>query len=171
MLYDLLKIGVSIFFNVLNMLLGGKLPPFGSACALVEKDGLYLVVELPRGRIVFPGGFMNWNEQPQQTAEREGREETGLQLRVLELISVYSAPSRRITRLSTVSFAYRAEVVGGDLRKNIEGRPHWLSESELRRRMGPSALRVLDDWQKQKQAGPFARQPDPTCNFQQAELT
>lgn len=172
MLYDLLKICVSIFFNVLNKFLGGKLPPFGSACALVEKDGLYLVVELPRGRIVFPGGFMTWNEQPRQTAEREGREETGLQLHVLELINVYSAPSPRITQLSTVSFAYRAEVVGGELRKNIEGRPHWLSESELRQRMGPSALRVLDDWLcKQKKAPQPSEQTDTSCNFKPAELT
>ncbi len=58
MLYDLLKICVSIFFNILNTLLGGKLPPLSSAAVIVEEDNRYLVVELPRGRIVFPGGFM-----------------------------------------------------------------------------------------------------------------
>lgn len=172
MLYDLLKICVSISFNVLNKLLGGKLPPFGSACVLVENDGRYLVVELPRGRIVFPGGFMTWNEQPQQTAAREGREETGLQLRVLELISVYSAPSRKFTQLSTVSFAYRAEVIGGELRNNIEGRPHWLSESALRPRMEANALRVLDDClRKQKRPAQSSEQADTPCNFKQVELT
>lgn len=144
MLYHLLKLSVSIFFNLLNKLVGGKLPPFGSACAIVEQDGLYLVVELPGKRIVFPGGFMTWSERPHQAAEREGREETGLHLRAFELVNVHSAPTDRLTRLSTVSFVYRAEVVGGELRKSAEGCPYWLSESELRRCMDASSLRLLD---------------------------
>ncbi len=56
LLYDLLKRGVSLCFNTLNVLLGGNLPPFGSAAVLVEEQDCYLVVELPRGRVVFPGG-------------------------------------------------------------------------------------------------------------------
>lgn len=156
MLYDILKICVSVFFNLLNKLLGGKLPPFGSAFVIVERDGNYLAVELPRGRIAFPGGFMTWREQPTQTAEREGREETGFVLRAVELTGIYSYASTRLTRMSTVSFAYKGEIVGGELRKNIEGRPCWLSESELRRRLSPATLRVLDDYlQHQKQP--------PTC--------
>ena len=38
MLYNMLKICVSVFFNVLNKLMGGKLPPFGTASVIVEKD-------------------------------------------------------------------------------------------------------------------------------------
>src|SRR5579859_1127849 len=82
MLYDLLKKCVSIFFNVLNRVLGGKLPPFSSAGVVVEENGRYLVVELPHNRIVFPGGYMTWRENPQEGAAREGREETGLTLQV-----------------------------------------------------------------------------------------
>ena len=54
LLYDLLKRGVSLCFNTLNVPLGGKLPPFGSAAVIVEEQDCYLVVELPRGRVVFP---------------------------------------------------------------------------------------------------------------------
>ena len=35
-----------------------NLPPFGSAAVIVEKQDCYLVVELPGGRVVFPGGFL-----------------------------------------------------------------------------------------------------------------
>ncbi len=55
MLYDLLKICVSIFFNFLNTLLGGKLPLFSSAAVIVEEDNRYLVVELLGGRTRYPG--------------------------------------------------------------------------------------------------------------------
>lgn len=146
MLYDLLKICVSIFFNVLNILMGGRLPPFGTASVIVESEGRYLVVELPRGRMVFPGGFMSWQEQPAQTAEREGREETGLQLRTRDLIGVYTRNTRRFTQMSNISFVYSAEVVGGRLHKTVEGRPRWLSEDELRQRMDTGSLRLLDDY-------------------------
>jgi ADP-ribose pyrophosphatase YjhB (NUDIX family) len=163
MFYHLLKVSVSIFFNLVNKLLGGKMPPFGSACAIVERDGKYLVVELPGKRIVFPGGFMTWSEHPHQAAEREGREETGLHLRALELINVHSAPTNRLTRMSTVSFVYHAEVIGGELRKSAEGRPHWLSESELRQRMEASSLRLLDAY--------LRRQAQPATTIESDEST
>ena len=118
---------------------------------IVERAGEYLAVVLPRSRVVFPGGLMLWQEQPQQTAEREGREETGLHLHAIELMKVYSNPTSKMTKLSAITFAYTAEVVGGELCKNAEGRPCWLNESELRQRMLPDYLRILDDylaWQK-----------------------
>jgi ADP-ribose pyrophosphatase YjhB (NUDIX family) len=151
MLYDWLKVCVSVFLNVLNKLTGGKMPPLGSACAIVEKDGLFLVVALPRERIVFPGGFMTWYEQPSQTAEREGREETGLRLRARELLNFYARPSAKLTQLSTIRFIFIAEVLGGELRNNIEGRPLWLSESELRQRMDEDDVDILDAYLRSRQ--------------------
>ena len=154
MLYDLLKMCVSVFFNVLNKLMGGKLPPFGTASVIVEKDGHYLAVELPRGRTVFPGGFMTWQEQPSQAAEREGREETGLQLRALDLVGVYANASKHMTQMSNIGFVYSAEVIGGKMRKTLEGRPRWLDEGELRRRMDTGNLRVLDDYLRKQDRQP-----------------
>lgn len=133
------------------------MPPLGSACVLVEQDGRYLAVELPRNRVVFPGGFMTWREQPWQAAEREGHEETGLHLRAIELIGVYPSISTGLTRISNLNFVYRAEVVDGTLRKNIEGCPCWLDESEFRRRTDAAGLRVLDDYLHKR-----AQQTDPS---------
>ncbi len=146
MLYDLLKVCVSIFFNIMNKLMGGKLPPFGSAAVIVEQEERFLVVELPRGRIAFPGGFMNWHETPQQAAQREGKEETGLDLCIDELLNVYNGASTSWTHMSTISFVFIGHVVGGKLQKNIEGTPHWLTEAELRKRMGRGAQRILDEY-------------------------
>jgi ADP-ribose pyrophosphatase YjhB (NUDIX family) len=146
MLYELLKRGVSVFFNTLNILLGGHLPPLGCAAVIVEERDHYLVVELPRGRVVFPGGFMTWREHPAQTAQREAQEETGLLVRVGELIGTYSSTSDRFTSMSTVSSVYAAEVLSGALRPSCEGRPCWLAEEELRMRLTDHSRGILDDY-------------------------
>ena len=146
MLYDMLKQCVSIFFNLFNKLLGGKLPPFGSACVIVESQNHYLVIELPHNRVVFPGGFMNWNETPRQAAEREGREETGLVLRADDLIGYYPSVSDKITNMSTISFVYHAEIVSGALQINVEGHPRWMHEEELRPLLSAHSQHILDDY-------------------------
>jgi ADP-ribose pyrophosphatase YjhB (NUDIX family) len=146
MYYDLLKMCVSICFNILNFLLGGKLPPFGCAAIIVEDEGRYLVVELPRKRLVFPGGFMTWYEQPAQSAAREGKEETGFDLQVDDLIGFYPGISANWLQISSISFVYSGHIVGGMLRNNIEGKPLWLHEEDLRRRMSKQTLKLLDDY-------------------------
>ena len=151
MLYDLLKKIVSICFNLLNKLLGGGLPPFGSVAVIVQQDDRYLTVELPRGRIVFPGGFMKWEETPEQAAQREGKEETGLDLRIDYLINVYARSRTSLFTMSNICFVYRAEVTGGTLRKSIEGKPKWLTENEIRTQFGRHTLGILDDYLHHRQ--------------------
>jgi ADP-ribose pyrophosphatase YjhB (NUDIX family) len=146
MLYDLLKKAVSIFFNLFNKILGGKLPPFGSASVIVENHNHYLVIELPHNRVVFPGGFMNWSETPLQTAEREGREETGLILHADDLIGYYPSVSDKMTNMSTISFVYHAQIVSGALQMNIEGQPRWIHEKELRPLLSAHSQHILDDY-------------------------
>ncbi|HEY0753377.1 MAG TPA: NUDIX hydrolase [Ktedonobacteraceae bacterium] len=158
MLYNLLKGSTSVFFNLLNKLLGGRLPPFGSACVVVEKEGKFLAIELPHERTTFPGGFMSWNEKPRQAAEREGYEETGLTLRATELIGIYSHASANMTQMSNICFAFMAEVVEGELRQNPEGNPCWLSEDELRTRFAPVTINILNDYLR-------VRQPQPKRRF------
>ena len=154
MLYVLLKRCAGLCFNLLNALLGGMLPPFASACLIVEEDGRYLVVELPGKRIVFPGGFMKWRETPQQAAAREGLEETGLALQVGELLNVYSGYSRNWLGLSAICLAFRGKVVSGqvltELRASIEGRPCWMSEEELLARLSGFSRVVFTDYQRQR---------------------
>jgi ADP-ribose pyrophosphatase YjhB (NUDIX family) len=146
MLYDLLKKSVSFLFNLLNWLLCGKLPPFASACVIVEENQHYLVVELPGHHIVFPGGFLNHQETPQQAAEREGREETGLLLCVDDLINYYSLQNKNWHTMANISFAFHASVIGGQLCNSIEGRPYWLSAAELEPRLTGHAREVYEDY-------------------------
>ncbi|GCE47942.1 NUDIX domain-containing protein [Thermosporothrix hazakensis] len=146
MFYDLLKKCVSLFFHLINLITGNRIPPFGSAAVVVEQNNRYLVVRLPGNRVVFPGGFMNWRETPQQSAEREGEEETGMKIQAEDCINVYSLVSDHWTNMSTNSFVFSGEVVGGRLHPTVEGSACWMSEQELRLVMSKHSLRILDDY-------------------------
>ncbi len=145
-LYDLLKVCVSVIFNLLNKLLAGKLPPLGSAGVVVEEEDRYLVVMLPRKRVVFPGGFMTWRETPQQAAEREGEEETGLKLQADNLITFYTLASTGWLNMSTTCFVYHARVVSGELSDSLEGHACWMHEEELRKCLTGHSITMLDDY-------------------------
>ena len=133
-------------FNVLNVLLAGNLHPMGCASVVVEDQGRFLVVKVPRGQVVLPGGFMRWREYPEETARREAREETGLDVRLLDTIGIYSVKSKNFMRLSTLTVVFTGEVVGGSLRSSIEGRPGWMDEAEMRRRLTKHYKGMLDDY-------------------------
>ena len=133
-------------FNALNVLLAGNLPPLGSASVIIEDQGRFLVVRISNSQVVLPGGFMRWREYPEETARREVREETGLEVRLLDTIGIYSVKSRSFARLSTLTVVFTGEVTGGSLRGSIEGRPNWMDEAEMRRRLTTHYKGILDDY-------------------------
>lgn len=58
-----------------------------------------------------PGGFMDYGESVEETAIREAKEETCLDIQLLDLLYVYSDPSRDI-RKHTLSVVFIAEASG-----------------------------------------------------------
>ncbi|CAG9622466.1 NUDIX hydrolase [Sutcliffiella rhizosphaerae] len=72
-----------------------------------------------------PGGFMELNENIQDTARREVHEETGLKMRKLELFGVYSGPEYDKTfpngdQVSLVQFFFTCNDYEGNLLINNE---------------------------------------------------
>lgn len=78
-------------------------------------DGWHDVLMITRGRppyegrIAFPGGFVDYNEDPQVGCLRELKEECGLDGTNLKLVTVAGAPLRD-PRGHTISIVYRVEV-------------------------------------------------------------
>jgi 8-oxo-dGTP diphosphatase len=70
-----------------------------------------------RGSWAIPGGFVEDDETVEEAAAREAKEETGLEIRSLEILGVYSKPGRDPRgRSITVAFAAKADgkPVAGD---------------------------------------------------------
>ncbi len=143
-LYRLLKMQVGIFFNILNLLLLGNLPPFGCVSVVVVHQGKILVVERPEGGFVFPGGFMRWREHPPQTAQRECKEETGIHLQVNTLLGCRATPCGNFSGMSALTMIYNAEMIGGKLKGSVEGKPCWQSVEELRKHLQRQQMGILD---------------------------
>jgi len=68
-----------------------------------------------------PGGFVEYGETVEEAAIREAEEETGLKVKLVKLIGVYSKPDRD-PRGHVVSIAFIAKPVGGELRVTNEVR-------------------------------------------------
>ncbi|MBE3560388.1 MAG: NUDIX hydrolase [Ktedonobacteraceae bacterium] len=145
--YYLAKTAVSFCFNLLNLLLGGHLPPLGCVSMIVEEEQRYLVIRRASGEYAFAGGFIRWRESPEEAVRREGREETGLELQVGDVVAYQVVPSRSLTRMSTFCLVYEARAVGGSLRGSGEGQPSWLAEHEVRDRLAPMYQRMFDAYQ------------------------
>jgi ADP-ribose pyrophosphatase YjhB (NUDIX family) len=130
-LYQILRKLVGICFSILNLCLFGNLPPQGCISVIAEDDGRFLLLKRPDGTLVFPGGFIRWREHPTRAALRELSEETGLRVRLGDMVACYSIPSKRFGSMSSLVLVFCAEVIGGEMRGGVEGNPCWIEEAAL----------------------------------------
>ena len=91
--------------------------PKVAAAVLVERGDQVLLVRrtnnLHIGMWTLPAGFIDAGEEPARAAERECLEETGLHVRVTELIDVI--PGQEHPAGAHFVIAYRAEIISGEL--------------------------------------------------------
>ena len=91
-------------------------PKVGVGVMVVEDGRLLLVrraMEPEKGRWSLPAGYLDYGESPVETAVREAREETGLDVRVTGLVDVFHNPPGAG---ASVFLLYRAERTSGEPR-------------------------------------------------------
>lgn len=93
------------------------MPPAAVTCVLAERDGGLLFVlrkyDPGRGMWCLPAGFIEAGEQPDESAAREVKEETGLDV---EITGIYDAwATDEDPRTPVISIAYTARITGGRL--------------------------------------------------------
>ncbi|AFZ44819.1 NUDIX hydrolase [Halothece sp. PCC 7418] len=99
------------FFTVLGIIF--RHPVTGATVIPILASGeIVLVQRRDTGEWGLPGGVVNWGEEVAVTAQRELREETGLDLlEIRRLVGVYSARDRD-PRLHSISILIEAAVSG-----------------------------------------------------------
>jgi ADP-ribose pyrophosphatase YjhB (NUDIX family) len=102
----------------------GKLGELVMGCSATIFDATRQKILLTRrsdnGRWCLPGGRMESGESVVETCIRETLEETGLEVRIIRLLGVYSSPHRLVeysdgNRYQIVALNFEAEPIGGSL--------------------------------------------------------
>ena len=113
-----------------SRLIGGKQRPTCPACGfiyfadptvgvgvLVVENGRLLLARRAmnpeKGKWSLPAGFVDRGEDPRETAVREAREETGLDVAIAGLVDVYYNPPGQGG--ASIFILYRASCIGGHL--------------------------------------------------------
>jgi len=81
-------------------------------------EGVVLVKrknEPHRGKWALPGGFVNYGEKVELAALREAMEETGIKVKLRELLGIYSDPARD-PRGHVISVCFLASKLDGELK-------------------------------------------------------
>lgn len=91
--------------------------PKVAAAALIERDQKVLLVRRvntpEQGKWTLPAGFVEFDEDPRLAAMRECEEETGLKVRVTDLMDVIHGQEH--PRGASIVIVYRAEIAEGHL--------------------------------------------------------
>jgi ADP-ribose pyrophosphatase YjhB (NUDIX family) len=103
--------------------LGHVTPKVGADAAIFDGDGRILLMRRSDDDTwCLPCGWVEPNEAPAAAAVREAREETGLDVQVVELVAVLSRLASPVSGAhAMVAVVYLCDVVGGSLQGSHEG--------------------------------------------------
>lgn len=90
--------------------------PIDNALVLIRRK--YYPFE---GQLALPGGMVEYGERVEDAIRREMKEETGLDVEIVDMLGVYSEPGRD-PRGHVISVAFVLKRVGGDLRSGDDAK-------------------------------------------------
>lgn len=129
-----------------------------TAGILPIKDGKVLLskraIDPFKGTYDLIGGFLNNGEHPEQGAIREAKEESGLDVKAIELLGIYIDTYGKDGDF-TLNTHYIGEVMGGKMKAMDDvASLHWININEVPLNEGfkntQEALRDLKKWYKNK---------------------
>jgi 8-oxo-dGTP diphosphatase len=136
--------------------------PTPTVDTIIQMDSRILLVKRKndpfKGYLVLPGGFVNEGERVEDAAKREVKEETSLNIELLDILGVYSDPTRdpRGHMMSTVFIAKissnneKVDAVAQDDAAAIE----WISLEVINtRNVGLDHKRIISDYKTWKTSG------------------
>jgi 8-oxo-dGTP diphosphatase len=129
--------------------------PFPTADIIIEQ-GKGIVLILRRNepqQWAMPGGYCDYGESLEQAAVREAREETGLEVELIEQFHTYSDP-RRDPRQHNITTVYIARPIGGVLKAQDDAQDiRVFTEADLPAKLAFDHNRILKDYFLYKNTG------------------
>lgn len=136
--------------------------PIPTVDTIIQKDSQILLVKRKKepfkGLFALPGGFVNEGERVEDAAKREAKEETSLDIELVDILGVYSEPNRdpRGHIMSTVfvgkiSPNNKVEALAQDDAAKIE----WINLEEVdnNTHFAFDHQKIISDYEKWKRSG------------------
>ncbi|MCK4902471.1 MAG: NUDIX hydrolase [Thermoplasmatales archaeon] len=90
-----------------------------TADGAIIKEGKILLIERKnepfKGKWALPGGFVEYGEKVEDAVVREVSEETGLDTKIIDIVGVYSDPTRD-PRGHIVTVVYLLDILDGEIK-------------------------------------------------------
>ena len=121
---------------------------------IIEVDGGIVLIRRrhpPEGWAI-PGGFIDTGERAEEAARREMREETSLDVELIELLGVYSDPQRD-TRGHTISSVYVGRARGKPRAADDAADAGVFTESNLPQPLAFDHAAILTDYFRFRRSG------------------
>ncbi len=132
-----------------------KIPKIAVDILIIEDNQIVLLtraIEPFRGLFDLPGGMVEYGETVEQAAVREAEEETGLKVKLNEILGVYSSPNRD-PRFHTIAIAFISQPIEGELKSSYEGEAKWYNIEKIKSEpMGFDHSKIINDYIKWKRA-------------------
>ena len=132
--------------------------PFPTVDIIIEIDredgqtGIVLIErKYPPHGWALPGGFVEYGESLEETAVREAKEETSLDIRLVEQFYTYSDPGRD-PRFHTISTVYIATAQGRPRARDDARNVGVFTEADRPRPLAFDHDRILQDYWRKKNA-------------------
>lgn len=108
-----------------------------TAFVLNENRQVLMIQRSDNGRWAIPGGGQDFGETIEETAVRETREETGINIEITGLVGIYSNPNHVMAYTDgevrqQFSICFRARPTGGQMHTSPESpNVRWVAQPEL----------------------------------------
>ncbi|HIE41269.1 MAG TPA: NUDIX hydrolase [Candidatus Aenigmarchaeota archaeon] len=117
---------------------------------IIEKDGKVVLIkrnkEPFRNCFALPGGFVEYGEKVEEAAIRESKEETNLDIKIKELLGVYSDP-KRDPRGHVISIVFIATPINLDLKSSSDAiNVRWFKMKEVPNNLAFDHKKILEDF-------------------------
>jgi len=118
----------------------------GKKVILIKRDA-----EPCRGKLAIPGGKVEKEETVEDAAAREAKEETSLDVKLKEILGVYSSPGRH-PWFPTVATVFIAEPVNENLKASSDAaEAKWIDIDKIdMKNLAFDHIKIIEDYKKWK---------------------
>jgi 8-oxo-dGTP diphosphatase len=129
-----------IIFSYLFRFILGKRPVIGVPVIIINSKKEILLGKRSKKSFFYPdkwglpGGMMEYNENPEETAKREVREELGIEIKIIKKLDIYNRLPNKDCKLHSIDIPFIAEISKGNPEpKDETTKIRWFEPFEIKK--------------------------------------